>query len=250
MDKNLKNKVKDFFRKEGFYIVLFLCICIIATVTAISYKMSNSNTKPKNNATEEELTLKQEDNITGEIPNAERVENDVDNNELASTEDSQEVTEETSETASVNAVIEVEFLNPIEGTISRKFSSTPIKYHETEDRVTYKTVNGIDIKSSIGTEVKAAADGIIEVVLKDPSEVGVEDGVNVVILHANGMRTKYSNLDADILVNEGDKVTVGTVIGKVGATSALFKEGFDEHLNLQVIDNDGQQVDPLEYFSY
>ena len=248
MEKNFKNKVKDFFRKEGFYIVLFLCICIIATITAISYKMSNTKKEDVSNSTvKEELTLNNEDNITGEIPNAERVENNPNTNEVVSEE---KVAQQNEESAAANATVNVEFTNPIEGSISREFSTTPIKYHETQDRVTYKTVKGIDIKASIGTEVKAAADGIVEVVLNDPSKVGVEDGVNIVILHTNGMRTKYSNLDSETLVKEGDKIVAGTVIGKVGSTAALFKEGFDEHLNLQVIDSNGQQVNPLEYFSY
>ena len=41
MDKNYKQRAKRFFKKEGFYIVLFLCICITATVATISFKKSN-----------------------------------------------------------------------------------------------------------------------------------------------------------------------------------------------------------------
>ena len=43
MDKNLKEKVKSLLRKEGFYIALFLCLCILVTIGTISYKMSNKN---------------------------------------------------------------------------------------------------------------------------------------------------------------------------------------------------------------
>lgn len=247
MDKNFKVKVKDFFRKEGFYIALFLCICIIATVTAISYKVSNKNevkNEVEQSKDEDQLSLNEDENITKEIPNAQRVEDDTNvDEELAKADENQE-------TASVNAVAEVNFTKPVEGTVCREFSTTPIKYYETEDRVTYKTVNGIDIKAAIGTDVKSAAEGVVESVTNDPSQLGVEDGVNVIILHPNGLRTKYSNLDSNVSVNVGDKVTSDTVLGKVGATAALFKNGFDEHLNLQVIDANGNQVNPLDYIVY
>ena len=38
MDKNFIDKIKNFFRKEGFYIALFLCLCVIAAVGTFSYK--------------------------------------------------------------------------------------------------------------------------------------------------------------------------------------------------------------------
>lgn len=243
MDKNFKVKVKDFFRKEGFYIVLFLCLCIIATVTAISYKVSENKEVNTKKSVNKELSLNEEENISKEIPNAQRVENTNIDEQLAKNN-------ETEESATVNTVPEVVFSKPVEGTVCREFSSTPVKYYETDERVTYRTINGIDIKATIGTEVKSAADGVVESVVKEPNEVGVEDGVNIVILHSNGIRTKYTNLDSDVLVNVGDKVTNGTVLGKVGSTAALFKDNFDEHLNLQVIDTNGNQVNPLEYIVY
>ena len=42
MDKNYKQRVKRFFNKEGFYIVLLLCICITAIVATISFKKSHN----------------------------------------------------------------------------------------------------------------------------------------------------------------------------------------------------------------
>ena len=36
MDKNSNNKTINFFKKEGFYVVLFICLCIVATVASIS----------------------------------------------------------------------------------------------------------------------------------------------------------------------------------------------------------------------
>lgn len=43
MEKNHLIKIK-LFKKEGFYVVLFLCLCIVAAIAAISVK-SNSHVK-------------------------------------------------------------------------------------------------------------------------------------------------------------------------------------------------------------
>lgn len=241
MDKNFKFKAKNFFRREGFYIALFLCLSVVITVTAISYKISKDRKleQAKEDTVSNDFSIEDNSSVN-EMQNAARVENDSEELETTSEEG----------TAEVSAVTEVSFNNPVEGTISREYSETPIKYHETDNSVIYKTMNGIDIKANIGTEVRAAADGIVEKIEKNKGEITVEDGVNVVILHQNGMRTKYSNLDYDVLVNEGDAVNSETVIGKVGATASLFKEGYDEHLNLQLFDENGEQINPSEYFKY
>ena len=85
MDQNKKNKVKDFFRKEGFYLVLFVCLCIVATVAAFIIR-KNSVAKEENKVNNELSLNEVEDNTSSETDsnfnkqNAERVEN---NDELA-----------------------------------------------------------------------------------------------------------------------------------------------------------------------
>ena len=44
MNQNKKNKVKDFLRKEGFYLVLFVCLCIVATVAAFTIRKNSEIT--------------------------------------------------------------------------------------------------------------------------------------------------------------------------------------------------------------
>src|SRR5699024_2160127 len=89
MQQNRKDKVKDLFRKEGFYLVLFLCLCVIATVAVVTTKKNKSleqSSRDKN-----EFTLNIDDQGTSEVKkqNAERVENDEINsgNELAQEEE-------------------------------------------------------------------------------------------------------------------------------------------------------------------
>lgn len=239
MDKNYKQKIKDFFRKEGFYIVLFLCLCIVTTVAAVSLKKAkNIESQSSIEKEENEVSLNVSDNnISSEMPNAEK----VDNNQVAQTENNQK-SKETKPVATTN---EVKFINPVEGKLLRGYTyPKPVKIDENS----MKTIRGIDINAKVGSDVKAAAEGVVESV----EDNGVEEGMTVVIKHANGIKTKYCNLDSKVSVKKGDKVTTSTVIGKIGETAKAFdKKQFGEHLNLQVLNANNEQVDPLNgYFSY
>lgn len=232
MDKNYKQKVKDFFKKEGFYVVLFLCLCIVTTVAAVSLKKANKpEAQPQVNETENEITLNVDDkNVTNQMPNAERVEK-----------------EDTTKNAvtPVNTNSEVKFANPVDGSLRRQYTyPKPVEIVKGES---FRTIKGIDIEAKIGTSVKAGAEGIVEEVKSE----GPEEGMTVIIKHANGLKTKYCNLNKDVSVKKDQKVTADTVIGTVGETANVFnKEEFGEHLNLQVINAKGEQVDPLKYFTY
>lgn len=241
MDKNFKHKFRDLFRKESFYIALFLCLCVIAAVGTVSYKRINSHKQLiKTQEQQKEVALNINDkSATNEIPNAERVENTTnknnENKEVASKENSKTV-------SSTNNTTKLS--NPIDGTISRGYTyPKPVKV---EDNV-YRTIRGINVSSKVGAEVKAASDGVIEAV----ENSGVEEGVVVQIKHANGLKTRYGNLDKDVSVKVGDKVTANQVIGKVGSSAKLFDtKNYGEFLNLQVINANGEQVNPEKYFSF
>lgn len=240
MDKKIKERFTNLIRKEGFYIALFLCLCVVVTVGTISYKMiSNKNEVDKTENINKDLTLNSsdEEKVINEIPNAERVENtpDVSKNNIDKTK--------TEKAATVSATNTVSFLNPIDGVESRNYTyPTPVKMEEG----IFRTIRGINLQAKIGTEVKAAADGVVNLV----ENSGVEEGVVVEIKHANGLKTRYGNLDANVSVKKGDKVTSNQVIAKVGDTAKVFsKDVFGEFMNLQVINANGEQVNPEKYFT-
>ena len=213
MDQNKKDKVKDFFRKEGFYLVLFLCLCVIATVAVVTTKKNKA--LEQSNQSQNEFTLNVDDK--------------------ASTEEDVNV--------STGTNVEVSFANPLDGSIARGYSyPKPQAMSDGSSR----NIRGIDIKASVGTEVKAAAVGEVKEVSSK-----IEEGNYVVVAHANGLYTKYCNLSKDIRVNVGDKVTEETVIGTVGDSSKIFTNNeFGEHLNIQVQDVDGKDLDPTTYFTF
>ena len=274
MDQNKKNKVKDFFRKEGFYLVLLVCLCVVATVAAFTIK-KNSVAKEQNN-TSNELSLNDvQDSNSSEVDsnfnmqNAERVEN---NDELAEANDNEisqeEVTNEAdNDTNDTNEAIVSENQNnseqeadvdvsagtdsnivlslPIDGevAISREFGKM-VRTYSDETRSEDISRRGIDINAAVGTTVKAAAEGKVEEVSSNTT-----DGTYVVIAHANGLKTKYANLSEDVKVAAGDTVSAGTEIGTVGNSSGIFTSKIcGDVLNVQVQDANGKDVDPSAYF--
>ena len=276
MDQNKKNKVKDFFRKEGFYLVLLVCLCVVATVAAFTIK-KNSVAKEQNN-TSNELSLNDvQDSNSSEVDsnfnmqNAERVEN---NDELAEANDNEisqeEVTNEVdNDTNDTNEAIVSENQNnseqeadvdvsagtdsnivlslPIDGevAISREFGKM-VRTYSDETRSEDTSRRGIDINAAVGTTVKAAAEGKVEEVSSNTT-----DGTYVVIAHANGLKTKYANLSEDVKVAAGDTVSAGTEIGTVGNSSGIFTSKIcGDVLNVQVQDANGNDVDPGAYFDF
>ncbi len=102
---------------------------------------------------------------------------------------------------------------------------------------------GVDLKAKTGTDVVAAGTGIIVKAKKD-YEQGVSYGKYVDIQHDYGIMTRYAML-SQILVEEGQKVNAGTIIGKVGSTG----RSTGPHLHFE-IRKDGEAVNPEEYIKF
>lgn len=79
------------------------------------------------------------------------------------------------------------------------------------------SMKGVTIKADYGTDIKCVRDGIVDYATWFD---GVGYGQMVIINHGNGYRTLYSHMST-ILVNVGQTVSKGQVIGKVGDTGSL-----------------------------
>ncbi len=75
--------------------------------------------------------------------------------------------------------------------------------------------NGVDLASSYGANIYAAAEG--DVIISKNSGWNGGYGSYIVIKHGNGTQTLYGHLSA-ALVSVGDHVNQGQVIGRMGAT--------------------------------
>jgi murein DD-endopeptidase MepM/ murein hydrolase activator NlpD len=95
---------------------------------------------------------------------------------------------------------------------------------------------GIDIVAPPNTEIVAPADGVV-------SRAGrlSDYGKSLDVAHGHGFVTRYGHLNA-ILVQPGDRVRRGEVIGRVGSTG----RSTGPHLHYEVF-RDGRRVNPWSF---
>lgn len=146
--------------------------------------------------------------------------------------------EETEKSNTSETTVELSFEKPVEGEIVRDFAMDNLIYSETLQEWTTHT--GIDIKADKTTVVKAAESGTVKTIKNDPRY-----GLTIVVEHANGFQTVYSNLLTSEFVVEGEKVEKGQSLGTVGNTAA-FEIADEPHLHFEIL-KDSVQVDPNIY---
>lgn len=99
--------------------------------------------------------------------------------------------------------------------------------------------NGIDFGVPSGSQVKAAAPGIV---LSTYNEG--KGGNQMILLHENGYKTGYAHLSA-YKVREGDYVKRGAPIALSGATGTVT----GPHLHFTVTNRAGEKIDPKTVLS-
>ncbi|GAB6086258.1 peptidoglycan DD-metalloendopeptidase family protein [Alkaliphilus crotonatoxidans] len=257
--KNQKKSLYQFLDKEGFYIILFLCVCIVA-VTAIW--VSNQNQDPQ--MVEEPPLVDQEQSLVEgpseeeEPESSETFENvspkkdEAEEEKTAAPEadtdeepqsDSEEKTESDSEETAMDeapvqgGITEVMAL-PVIGRIGLPYADDRLVYHKTLDQ--WSTHKGVDILADEGTPVRAALPGEVIEVVNDTIM-----GITITLAHEGDVLTRYSNLSTDAMVQVGDYVTKGQIISGVGRTASIKSEE-GPLLHFQVI-VDSRTVDPQLY---
>lgn len=229
-NKNNNRKTSNFLRREGFYVVLFLCLCIIATVAAIATRNTKKVDEKPQTSQNAKVDLEQPNSVTisqkdKEINNAVQVK---DNTKAKDTG----IQVPTKQEVAVSKTSEPQFIKPVEGKIVMKYSQEPVLW---ERSGTARPNFGININAKVGTGVKAVADGEVKAVKHDDSF-----GTVVTIYHpSSGKATFYGNLDKEVKVKVGDKVTQGQQIGKIGDTSlrGMSEEIGNNFLHFQVLKN-------------
>lgn len=127
---------------------------------------------------------------------------------------------------------------PVEGMLERAYSMESLIYYEPVKE--WGVHGGIDWVAEEGTEVYAAADGVVQELSWDVSWGNV-----VLISHDNGLVTGYASLADTLSVSVGDVVKRGQAIGQVGE-SATRESDLGNHLHFYV-EKDGVVVNPADY---
>ena len=134
----------------------------------------------------------------------------------------------------------ISFIAPVSGTVMKEHSLEIPVYSETLEA--WRIHTGVDISTAEGAEVFACAPGEVTRVYSDPLL-----GKTVEITHANGTKTRYSNLSDEGLVTVGTEVVSGAKIGVVG-DSAISELADEPHLHFEMLVND-TSVNPLDYLT-
>lgn len=165
------------------------------------------------------------------LPKSDNISNDT------NTENSKK-SNETINDNSMEVKKEITFIKPTDGDIICEYAKDNLIYSETLKE--WITHTAIDIKADKTSVVKASADGIVKSIVNDPRY-----GLTVVIEHADGYQTVYSNLLTAEFVVVGEEVAQGQTIGTAGNT-ASFESSMESHIHFEMV-KDGEYLDPSIY---
>lgn len=222
--------------KIGFYLVFGLCLTAAAVVW-----WSVSNRDDAVAPDEEPVYTLQDTSSQDEWENLLAEANaGTESEEEDDTSSQPETTSSEAEKVTATAAREkVTYTAPVEGKLIKKFSGEELVYSAT--LCDWRVHDGIDLAAENGSEVKACAAGDVIDVYSDELFA-----TTVVIRHSSTVTAYYRGLADKPAVAKGDKVTAGSVLGKVGEISC---ESSDEsHIHLSV-KSGGSYVDPIKTMS-
>lgn len=202
--------------KQGFYVVLAVCVLIIVVSAALTFSRRREAKIP--------VVVEQVEAAGG--------------NQLAQTL-GETAAETTRPPLQVPTEPPVAFGQPVSGVTIRLYDMEEPQYFDASG--TWQLHSGVDLQTDYGTPVAASAAGQVTLA----GERGAL-GLCVEIAHSGGYSTVYAGLSEAGLVRAGDPVQRGQIIGLAGSgTPAESNDG--PHLHFEVR-RDGRPVDPLLVF--
>lgn len=248
-------RTKHITDKDGFYVILFICICIVAT-TAVWVSKNNFDRANSLRDSEylrltdgyyddiEDFEEEQSKDVTlieiYEEPNEEKQNQTTQDtkDKGAVTPEEQKIKVDTAKEASTKEDAVTVMAQPAIGNLLRDYADNRLVYSKTLEQWT--THHGIDIKANEGDVVKAVLDGTIKSVEKDTNL-----GIVITIDHGNGLETKYGCVSTADMVKIGQQVKKGDAISGIGKGAGIeLADG--PHLHFEVI-KDGKNVNPKDY---
>ena len=210
---------------KGYYIALILCAAAIG-ITGILYYRNDQEAQPVIQEPEQQAT------VAVDAPREDLV--------VAATGPVvvHKPAEDTPVAAPAPQVLKT--AAPVSGEPVAAYAMDCLSYNQTTRD--WRVHNGVDLAAEAGTEVLAAADGVVYTTYTDDIM-----GTTVVIRHDGGYTTQYASLTEELKVSAGDAVSLGQVIGTVGET-ALVETAMGPHVHFSVLHND-ESMDPNEFLA-
>ena len=218
-DENSKNRWSKFFNGKGFYVVLAVCIVVVAATAVLvtTHNVNDNGTSVNDKLVPGDANADKSDKSEPASASAAKSSSVTDKNVAENTSGTQA---KASGKTDVNTVANAakKLLYPVNGIISKAYSAAPVWNSTTKD---YRAHEGIDFKVAKGASVVAVADGVIVDVSSEkinsatnetaPVIVKIKhDQYNLVSVYRCLLPTGISDISA------GMKVKAGQEIGKVG----------------------------------
>ena len=231
--------------KDKIAIALMLCFCVIALTSIFTIKSSITkiNASGSDLPVSDKVPVKKPDTSQTEQIQKEKTSGKNTEDVPASVPTIDSRKDETPDGSSVppGPAAGTRFRFPVNAPgafLTTPFSINALVYSVTLDQ--YMTHSGVDIEAPADSQVLAIADGTVTAVYTDDRY-----GNSVEIIHTPQFTAIYSNLSDAAMVEIGDTVTAGQIIGGVGS-SGLFESLEAAHLHLELL-KDGTYVNPMDY---
>ena len=208
----------QFMEKQGFYIVLALCVMIIAASALYTFH------------------FRDQWDSGGEPADAQTVGGSQQAQTLAQ---AQQLVESQQQLPSVPTQPPARFVQPLDGRVERDFSLTNPQFFAVANA--WQVHPGIDIQAEYGALVKACGAGKVEKIWRDNAM-----GLCVRLSHADGYESVYAGLSETLAIQAGDPVAQGQSIGQVG-DGVLAESDEQTHLHFEIW-RGGAALDPIEVF--
>lgn len=240
-------------KQTNAFVTLLVILMTVAVVVAIAGAVAKNMSSPDKKAekstqsqTQDRTALREnmvhdaEDEVTTSEKKAEKPTQKEETEEKETEKVAETKPQEESKEDAFAGETLPKFTMPVSGDVQKEYSmEVPVFSLTMED---FRTHNGVDIFAQVGTEVKAAADGVISEVWDDAMM-----GTSVSVTHSGNAVTTYKNLGDQLPdgIEKGVQVHAGDIIGTVGDT-ALEEIAEESHLHFEMT-VDGVAVNPADY---
>ena len=246
MDK--KGSFKKIADNKGFYAAILLCVIgvVVASFATIKNVVDENIAQDNIKQQQEEQAWGLEDFVNDPVEKKEENLPITDSSTSSSTSESGS-SSATSDTSSSKTAPESttsqeaqasQYVRPVEGSIIGAFSGEELVFNETMGD--WRTHNGVDYKTEIGTKVSSIMAGTVKDVREDAT------WGHVVEVTSGDYTIRYMGLDNKVKVKIGDEIAQGADLGKTG--EILAEVTTEPHLHLEVV-MAGEQVDPERLFT-
>ena len=218
---------KKLLEKDGFYLALFACVCLVA-VGGVWFTKSNVDELASNN-----LIVNDTDK-DNEVHLIEKENEDV----VPTSTESEQNLEKAKEEQNLEKAKENQSINKLAflgDEVVREYSEKTPSYSKTLD--VWEVHKGLDVSAKKGSQVKSLLNGKVTKVFSDD-----EHGMSVEVTSEDTV-VVYSNLDSKVSVEKDQVVKEGDVLGTVGNTTSVeFEDG--THIHVEAY-REEKSIDPM-----